>query len=90
VSARRNGGTLELAIADNGPGVDGDLETVCSRGLGIKNTVERLRRLYGGAQSFDLGPGAHGGLTVLVKTPFELTCEDEEGRVASARRAVHA
>jgi LytS/YehU family sensor histidine kinase len=89
VSVRRNGGTLELAIADNGPGIDGDLESVCDRGLGIKNTVERLRRMYGETQAFELTNGAHGGATVLVKIPFEVPPGEEHAVVAGWSTAIH-
>jgi sensor histidine kinase YesM len=39
-------------------------------GIGLANTSERLRHLYGGEHRFDLRNGAEGGMTVAIVIPF--------------------
>src|SRR5205823_4769160 len=46
LGSARNG-TLSLVVRDNGPGIDGKPEAALNKGLGLSNTAERLRQLYG-------------------------------------------
>jgi two-component system LytT family sensor kinase len=61
VSARRRGNLLELAVADDGPGLVGSPDV---EGHGIENTRERLRTLYGSAASLTVVPLAPGPGTI--------------------------
>jgi signal transduction histidine kinase len=68
VRARRTGDRLMIEVRDNGPGLRGAVPI--GKGVGLTNTADRLRALYGDAQSlgFDDSPG--GGLVVRVTMPF--------------------
>ncbi len=67
VSAARNNGSLRLTVADSGPGMAKDCT---SRGVGLRNTVGRLRELYGDASSISMGRCTGGGLEVTIEIPF--------------------
>lgn len=65
-------GTLSLVVRDNGPGIDGDPQAALTKGVGLANTVERLRQLYGERHRMQIRnrPAAEGGgLEVLVDVP---------------------
>jgi len=78
VSARRDRDTLELSVADDGPGIDrgaGEL-----KGHGIDNTRERLRALYGDRASLTIERGATGGTVATLRVPYrELIAESDSG-----------
>lgn len=67
----RDGRRLVLEVADNGPGLQGGSPPV-GTGVGLTNTAERLRGLYGGDHtlSFENRPG--GGLRVSVTIPLRV------------------
>jgi signal transduction histidine kinase len=68
VRAWRDGARLVLEVRDNGPGLRGE---PLGRGVGLTNTADRLRALYGDAQSlaFDDAPG--GGSIVRMTMPYQ-------------------
>lgn len=68
VRARRTGDRLTIEVRDNGPGLRGAVPI--GKGVGLTNTADRLRALYGDAQllEFDDAPG--GGLAVRMTMPF--------------------
>jgi two-component system LytT family sensor kinase len=70
VRARRDGASLLLEVSDNGPGVGEQLALVSGSGIGLTNTAERLRQLYGRPHGLSLANGMGKGLTVTVKLPF--------------------
>ncbi|MBY4599866.1 histidine kinase [bacterium BD-1] len=74
ISAERRDGQLLLRVADNGPGCK-DLPAGGAQGngngVGLANTRERLRVLYGDAQSVQARNRASGGLEVTLALPFE-------------------
>jgi sensor histidine kinase YesM len=72
VAAWRQDRQLRLRVWDDGPGLPDHWDP----GLGISNTRERLRRLYGDSgYSFVLANGAAGGVTADVSLPFRLLRE---------------
>ena len=76
VSAAIIGRELELVVADDGPGLDlrnGRLPK--GGGVGLANTRERLKELYGDTQSFRLGTTEPHGLTITIRLPLEYGTE---------------
>jgi LytS/YehU family sensor histidine kinase len=73
VRARRNGGRLLLTVSDNGagyaPGPD-SAEHEGPGGIGLSNTRDRLRALYGTGQTFTIAPGESGGTTITLDIPW--------------------
>jgi two-component sensor histidine kinase len=87
VRAARDNGRLVLQVSDNGPGLTpetplplspSDEERDGVRGhdtrerIGLNNTRERLRKLYGEKQQFDLTANAGGGVTARLSIPFRV------------------
>jgi signal transduction histidine kinase len=75
VRAVREGDALVLRVIDSGPGIDGDPAAVFGKGVGLTNTRERLRHLYGAAAELRLAQPPGGGLTVEVALPFVAAVE---------------
>ena len=76
ISAERRGERLWLAVSDNGPGEQQGTDGLRSEngqgtGTGLSNTRERLRVLYGDAQSVEVVRGGEGGMEVRLTLPFE-------------------
>jgi two-component system, LytTR family, sensor kinase len=66
VAARLEGGTLHVAVTDDGRGLGGD---VVREGLGLRNTRERLESLYGSLGRIELSEGAGRGVRVEIALP---------------------
>ncbi|MDX1530995.1 MAG: histidine kinase [Rhodothermales bacterium] len=83
VRAHREGDVLRLAVEDDGPGLaadpagapagDGAPAARTRQGVGLRNTRERLARLYGGRHRFHLDSPPGRGLTVELELPFHTT-----------------
>lgn len=73
IKARVFAGELLLELSDTGPGMAdlADLERRPGHGVGLQNTRERLRSLYGEAQSFRLAQAEPQGLKVCMRMPYE-------------------
>jgi sensor histidine kinase YesM len=72
----RSNGSLLLQVSDNGPG---SLETnsvevskPARERIGLNNTRQRLQKLYGDRQSFELVENPSGGMTANLIIPFRL------------------
>jgi LytS/YehU family sensor histidine kinase len=72
VKAARSGEILRLEVRDNGPGLPVEVGSnhIGRRGIGLSNTQDRLRQLYGSEASFELTNDARGGLLVTLEIPF--------------------
>lgn len=68
IGARRENGSLLLHVRDNGVGLKGT--EVVTMGIGLSNTKERLRQLYGDQQQLRLESVPDGGVDVQVVIPY--------------------
>ena len=80
ISAYRSDHSLHVEVSDDGPGLQSGWRLGEGGGIGLANTAERLKRLYGPDHRFELRNvvGAGGGVTASVVLPFR------EGRGAGA------
>ena len=76
VRASRDGDTLRLVVADDGPGLRGATTERAGHGMGIPATRARLALLYGEAQSFDVRDRDGGGCEVTITLPYRAAAED--------------
>jgi two-component system LytT family sensor kinase len=68
ILAKRHGDRLQLAVRDDGPGLQGNPDTT---GLGLQNTRQRLQHLYPGTHRFLIRNGPDGGAEVQVEIPYK-------------------
>jgi LytS/YehU family sensor histidine kinase len=69
-AAHRDGDRLVLSVRDGGPGLEDVDAAIRNGGIGLSNTVDRLRTMYGDGQtiSFEMAPG--GGLEIEIALPY--------------------
>lgn len=72
VKGRLESGGLTLAVRDHGPGLPSGLPPAdrLTRGIGLRNTAERLERLYGERQSVRIENADGGGTLVELRVPL--------------------
>jgi len=70
VEGRIRGTMLELVVADDGPGARSGTALIEGRGVGLRNTRERLQVLYGDTHRF-AAINAHPGVRIEIALPFE-------------------
>ena len=68
VSAARSGETVSISVWNDGPSLLGG--RVGRRGVGLRNTEERLNRLYGQAGTLAIANDPRGGVIVRVNVPW--------------------
>jgi two-component system LytT family sensor kinase len=68
ISARIAGNFLEISVQDDGAGMEQSESEV--GGVGLPNTKERLRALYGDAASIAIASLPGGGTQVVLKFPY--------------------
>jgi anti-sigma regulatory factor (Ser/Thr protein kinase) len=66
---------LHIRVCDDGPGLQSGWRMEESEGIGLTNTRERLRHLYGSAHRFDLRNSTGGGMTAAIAIPFRESYE---------------
>lgn len=75
VTAAEQGQQLFLQVADTGPGLEDSEQPVGAnkehKGVGLVNCQERLKEIYGQAQSFELARTDPHGLTINILIPLE-------------------
>ena len=64
ITAARHGAQLRLTVCDDGPGVASSFSVAGAAGVGLRNTRERLHRLYG--ERGDLGLATAGERTTAA------------------------
>ena len=67
IHAKRLNGNLHVEISDDGLGLR---EQQDSNGVGLVNTRERLKHLYGAAHAFNLSSFPGRGVTIRISLPF--------------------
>ncbi|HEY6643187.1 sensor histidine kinase [Povalibacter sp.] len=72
IAAQVENGLLHLAVEDDGPGLVDPARLTNGRGVGIRNTRERLQVLYGSSGHVTV-TGIHPGLRVALAFPAERT-----------------
>jgi sensor histidine kinase YesM len=85
------GGDLVISIADRGPGMPADFNMLKSKGVGLRNVDERLRKNYGEKFGLQIEPNDPQGTLVSLRVPLqreleaigEADREREESRVDS-------
>jgi two-component system LytT family sensor kinase len=81
-----DGETVTLRVRDNGPGL---AEGTPRWGVGLRNTVARLDRLYGAQPRLFLQPAVGGGTVAEVRLPFRPRSErGAEGIAADSAEVV--
>jgi sensor histidine kinase YesM len=81
IGARRLDGGLEISVSDNGQGLAA--ETAHSpTGIGLRNTRERLEKLYGARHQFMVANRDPAGVEVRIRLP----CHRSSSRVVEARK----
>jgi signal transduction histidine kinase len=86
IQARPAGDQLRIAIADTGPGWNGDQPR--GEGLGLSNTRARLVQLYGDAASLLAGAAHGGGTIVTLILPYRAAEPARERALVAARTPV--
>jgi two-component system LytT family sensor kinase len=71
IEGRTREGWLELAVIDDGPGLREGTPAGERRGVGLRNTSERLAVLYGENRRFSVS-NSNPGLRVDMALPLEL------------------
>lgn len=69
IAAQRQGDRLRVTIEDNGPGING-AGPPSGEGIGLSNTIARLRHLYGERQQLTLQNREEGGLRLTIDLPW--------------------
>lgn len=78
IRARRDADILEVAVTDDGPGIEPGASD--REGHGIAHTRERLRTLYpDGGASLDVVPAPDGGTSARLRIPYREIVLEPEG-----------
>lgn len=73
IAARRENGSLILAVSDTGAGLGAQgAEAAMNRGVGLANIRGRLEQLYGADQELAIANRPAGGTEVTLRVPFHL------------------
>ncbi len=70
ITTSRNDGRLFVGVANDGPGLEADTQTLMVNGVGLKNIQSRLRNLYGADCAFGFRNKAEGVVQVAFEIPF--------------------
>ena len=84
IEGRARGTMLEISVVDDGPGISDDARPGERRGVGLRNTRERLAVLYGENYRFAV-LNSHPGVRVEMALPLELATREEAARTSGPR-----
>jgi two-component system, LytTR family, sensor kinase len=71
---------LHIRVSDDGPGLQAGWRLEEDAGIGLANTRERLKHLYGSAFRFELRNGESRGLSASIVIPFRMSALDFGGK----------
>ncbi len=74
IQARRENESVILSVTDDGPGPSSAIES-SGAGVGLTNTRERLRTMYGNAANLTLASTPRGGAVAEIRLPLKLRGE---------------
>jgi LytS/YehU family sensor histidine kinase len=64
-------GHLEIEVIDDGPGLPPDFRLERdARGVGLRNTADRLQQVFGDDQLLEIVPGEPTGTRVRIRVPY--------------------
>jgi LytS/YehU family sensor histidine kinase len=69
VQVSREGSNIVLVVKNNNSVLDEPPDRLMSRGIGLSNTADRLRELYGADQSFRIQGLEPTGVMVILRLP---------------------
>ncbi|MGE0130525.1 MAG: sensor histidine kinase [Blastocatellales bacterium] len=72
LTARRAGSRLELRVRDDGVGLPPDWRLEHNQGVGLANTVARLRQLYGTDFKLEISNREPGGVEAYLSIPLRV------------------
>lgn len=75
LSAKRSDGRLELRICDDGAGLPDDWQMETGQGLGLANTLARLRHLFGADFKLEIRNQASGGVEAFLSIPLQVPAD---------------
>ena len=79
INARIQSGLLQINIDDDGPGLTAEADPEGS-GIGLRNTRDRLERLYGDEYKFEVRNRASRGVEVMLLIPLRFAAEETVNR----------
>jgi LytS/YehU family sensor histidine kinase len=88
IGASRVNGKLELRVQDDGPGFP-VVNSTQDRGIGLANTMARLRQLYGDEASLKIENGQQGGAVVTMTLPYHVAPGNPETEVMETHALDH-
>ena len=84
IQAWCEGDALHLSVRDDGPGLSVNWDIERQAGVGLSNTRERLKRLYGDRQSFAIAGAVGSGVQVDLRFPLQRAVESRDGAARAA------
>jgi two-component system, LytTR family, sensor kinase len=85
IEGRTRGTMLEVSVIDDGPGISDDSRPAARRGVGLRNTRERLAVLYGENYRFAV-LNSQPGVRVEMALPLEASTREEASPRATEPR----
>lgn len=70
ITAHLSGTSIEISVADQGPGMPPNFEIGAQRGYGLNNVQERLTRIYGPGYGLEIRGNQPQGAIVALKIPL--------------------
>jgi len=91
ISAARVDQSLRIQVRDDGPGLPPEPQEKIgeARGIGLANTRERLRQLYGDAASLTLDNDPRGGAVATLVLPYRVETVKDNSEVMEIHDLAH-